>query len=714
MSRLTKRHAPRESHTSLLADSHLQVEITDLLAEYRLSHRFRNEGGEAVEAVYTFPVPLDAAFLGMEATLAGEQLTATVTAKSKAARRYDDALAEGDSAVLLESLRPGLLCVNLGNLKPGEDGEIVLRFAAPLRSCEGAVRFSLPLVHRPRYGRSKLDELETPAPDFAVEHPLAASIHVRGLLAGMPVSCATHAVRFANDNSGTTLQLNQAMLDRDLALVFDLPADFRGQARRVKDGEATIGLLSFNTPPSTHAPEPCEVCLVLDGSGSMQGDAIVQSRAALRAVAEALQADDRIQVLCFGSSVVRLFRRPMQVSERVREVLNAQADAVDANLGGTKMSDALESAIDALSTGEANDGRNRAIILVTDGGVEPEALDEVRAQAEAEGIRIFVVAVGSSAGVDVLTPLAHATGAVLERAVPAEPIDEVVLRQLRRLREAQPLSIQIEWSDAKARPLPVSVTYPGDAVMAMAFLPDGKSVRANVRLGDAQAYAFTLETLEEAPALRALAGQCAYQHAARDERAALALRYGLISQYTSAVLVKVRAADDKIEGLPRVKAVSPMLPHGMALHMAYSMAAPFPTGAYLDIPRFQRRQAVHLSIDLSAAEPSPTELLAVAPLTAARRQQVMEALHAALVQCLFVDGREHVDIDRVLAHIAADLHKDVHRYLAKIGRDLTDIHAACGLLEYLVEQGVGEALSEDEEVYLVQCRKSWLRTPEIP
>ena len=74
----------------------------------------------------------------------------------------------------------------------------------------------------------------------------------------------------------------------------------------------------------------------------------------------------------------------------------------------------------------------------------------------------------------------------------------------------------------------------------------------------------------------------------------------------------------------------------------------------------------------------------------------------------------HCVEEPLLAHIAVDLHEDVHRYLADINRDLTDIHAACGLLEYLVEQGVGEALSEDEEVYLVQCRKSWLRTPEIP
>jgi Ca-activated chloride channel family protein len=61
-----------------------------------------------------------------------------------------------------------------------------------------------------------------------------------------------------------------------------------------------------------------DICLLLDCSGSMLGDAIVQSRAALSAVAEALQEHDRIQVIRFGSSTSALFRRPLQATWRHR------------------------------------------------------------------------------------------------------------------------------------------------------------------------------------------------------------------------------------------------------------------------------------------------------------------------------------------------------------------------------------------------------------
>lgn len=555
--------------TTPLAQSVLTVVITDLVAEYELRHVFHNHGVDAIEAVYSFPVPLDSAFMGMTATLAGEQRTANVVSRLKASRSYDEAISDGDSAVLLERLEPGMLCVNLGNLKPNEEGEVVLRFAAQLRSADGAARFSLPMVHRPRYGRSRLRELEEPQSDFAAEHLLEATIRVEGLLANSPVNCATHGARFSREGGTQVLHLNQAMLDRDLVLVFDLPVDFAGQARLVRDGEAAIGMLSLIAPGDLRSSGPCDICLVLDGSGSMSGDAIKQSRDALRAVAGELGDDDRIQILRFGSSTVPLFRRPLNASARVREAMVALADTVDADLGGTDIGPALDQSIDALIGMGPPSGRAQAIILVTDGAVQPGEVEAIRVRATQAGLRIFVVAVGSSAGADVLAPLASATRAVLERAVPAEPIDECVMRQLRRTRDIGPLSIDVEWGCQGAKPLRMDVAYPGDAVSAVAMLTNALGFNAQVRIGDSPDVAtFDPPALQEAPALRAIAGHMAWQQARDDTKESLALRYGLVTNHTSAVLIRERREGDKVDGLPTIVPVTHMAPEGMALRSA--------------------------------------------------------------------------------------------------------------------------------------------------
>lgn len=693
----------RRRPTSLLASSTLTVTITDLVAEYELRHGFRNDTDDPIEAVYSFPVPLDSAFMGMEATLAGEQLVARVLPRQQASRNYDDAITEGDSAVLLERLEPGMLCVNLGNLKSGEDGEIVLRFAAPLHTADRAARFSLPLVHRPRYGRSKLDELDEPRHDFAAEHPLEASIRILGLLARAPVNCATHGARFSSDGDARCLQLNQAMLDRDLVLVFDLPGDFSAQGRLVADGDGAIGMLTFTTSERLRAVAACDLCLVLDGSGSMSGDAIAQSRDALRAVAGALQDDDRIQILRFGSSIVPLFRRPLTASMRVREAMLSLADTVDSDLGGTKMGEALDRSIDALSAVGQASGRTRAIILVTDGAVQPCEVKGARARAIEAGIRIFIVAVGSSAGADVLEPLAASTRAVLERAVPAEPIDEAVMRQLRRAREEGPLQIRIDWGSQDARPLPVDVAYPGDAVTAMAMLPAGRTCRPRVRLqSNAEDLQFDLHDVEQAPALRALAGDHAWRHAPEDNRADLALRYGLITDETSAVLVKVRGEGDRIEGLPTVVPVMHMAPHGMivpkSVH-AHALIACFDdlperlmfSRDSFDAPALVRKHAAESRADRQ-------------PLSPQRVMQIRQALRLALDALLFSKDPGGFSMAALLGLIDPGLHDDIRQYLKTSCIDLRNEGDACRLLDQLVGSGIGTDLTDDQEAWLAVRR----------
>lgn len=573
----------RRPSNSPLAHSHLVVVIEDLLASYELRHSFQNDGDRSVEAIYSFPIPLDAAFMGMEAVLAGERRTAEVLPARQAGRQYDNAIADGDSAVLLERLEQGLLCVSLGNLKPGEEGEITLRFVAALNVADRRARFSLPLVQRPRYGRSNLHEMVAPQHDFAVEHSLEAQIVVRGLLADCVVQCTTQDAQFQAIAGELRMTLDNAMLDRDLVMAFNLPEHGLSRSRWVADGDQSIGLVSFVPPlqPTSQITQALELCLVLDCSGSMRGDAIAQTRQALLLVTQSLAAADHLQVLRFGSSIVPFFQHTMKISDRVKAALIKLAPTVQADLGGTLMQAALDQAIDALGSARGTE-RLPVIILVTDGAVEPLAVEAAQERARLLGIRIFIVAVGSSAGVDVLGPLANATQATLERAVPAEPIDDAVMRQFRRARQRHRLDIQIDWG-REGEGLPLGVVYAGDAVTTLARFPDQQRRLVHVQMGTtSQSLSFHLDHLVVSPEWRTWSGQQCYLHATGNRKADLALRYGLITAETSAVLVKVRAEGEKAERLPAIVPIAQMHPHGMdnrimSMRRSLSALSPIPS-----------------------------------------------------------------------------------------------------------------------------------------
>ena len=686
MNAIKQRRAP----ATPLAHTTLTALISDLLCEYELRHIFRNDGGTAIELVYSFPMPLDAVFIGMDATLAGETLSAQVLPARQANHNYDQAIGEGHSAVLLEQLQPGLLCVNLGNLKPGETGEIVLRFAAALNVADATARFCLPLVHRPRYGRSLLDEITQPRNDFAIEHPLEVVIRVRGLLAACPVLCGLQGVQFAQEAGELVLRIGKAMLDRDLVLNFELGSNPQSRARWISDGEASLGMITFTVPlgeSGTIAPR--DICLLLDCSGSMQGDAIVQSRAALCAVTEALKEHDRIQVIRFGSSTSALFRRPLLASARIKEALRELQATVDANLGGTEMDAALQEALRALAQLDGNTD-HKVIISVTDGAVNVHELKRSQTQALSQGVRIFVVAVGSSAGVDALAPLAEATHASLERAVPAEPIDACVMRQFRRAR-AQPVNLKPTWNGADPQPIPASVVYAGDAVTLIARFSDQAAISASVHWNAQDQRVFQFVELQDLPAWRAWAGQRIYQNEAPNSpaRESLALRYGLITDETKAVLVKQRAETDRIEGLPIVTPVSHMVPAGL-------LQAVCPAPAGMAMPAF-RRMSVSAGGDSMDWMCASSLMESDAPIFCS---DARIALAKALRDLVLHSQKTTLTLDDLLQQIESQWHEAVRNYCRNHGLERFDRHTACAQLFVLLDDGVALEMSDDEEAQL--------------
>jgi Ca-activated chloride channel family protein len=85
-------------------------------AEVEVKQVYRNDEATNIEAVYTFPLPLDAVLLHLEVTIGERVLRGTVVEKKAAEEQYENAIADGDSAVMLEEGR--LYTMNVGNVMP--------------------------------------------------------------------------------------------------------------------------------------------------------------------------------------------------------------------------------------------------------------------------------------------------------------------------------------------------------------------------------------------------------------------------------------------------------------------------------------------------------------------------------------------------------------------------------------------------------------------
>ena len=165
----------------------------------------------------------------------------------------------------------------------------------------------------------------------------------------------------------------------------------------------------------------------------MHGWKMVAARRAAARIVDTLTGTDRFAVLCFDNVVEELPDVPGGLAEatdrnrfRAIEWL-ARTDA----RGGTEMLAPLERAV-RLVTG-ADPGRDRVLVLVTDGQVGNEDQILARIGTQLAGVRVHVVGVDQAAGAGFLSRLAGAGRGRCELVESEDRLDEAAARIHRRI-----------------------------------------------------------------------------------------------------------------------------------------------------------------------------------------------------------------------------------------------------------------------------------------
>jgi Ca-activated chloride channel homolog len=297
-----------------------------------------------------------------------------------------------------------------------------------------------------------------------------------------------------------------------------------------------------------------DVILVLDVSGSMAGQKIVQAKAALRFVLNRLNPEDRFNVIAFSSSVDRYAASMRPVSEAGAAI--SYVDRLRAE-GGTNINDALITALRG-----ADPERFTTVLFLTDG--EPTAgertpsriMDNVR-DAMPGNARLFVFGVGHDVNTVLLDGLATQNRGDVAYVRPEEDVEDAVSTLYSRISAPQLTGVQLDMGDALTYdlyPQPLPDLFSGQTLFVLGRYRSSGAV--NVRLSGStragpQTHTFDAMQMPEAdrgasylPRLWAsrkvgyllreirLRGANASSELI-DEVVALSTRYGIVTPYTS-------------------------------------------------------------------------------------------------------------------------------------------------------------------------------------
>ena len=603
--------------TCPLKHTDVKAEISGFISRVVVTQQFQNPFQEKIEAVYTFPLPQNAAVDDMTMIVGDRTVRGKILPREEAQAVYEAAKSGGQVASLLDQERPNIFTQSVANILPGEQVKITISYVETLTYVNGAYEFVFPMVVGPRYipGDAKPasqgngfapDTNEVPdasritprsLPDMRSGHDISLEVTLDAGLIIDKIDSKTHPTDIQRpDAHSARLRLKDeaTIPNKDFILRYDVV----GQA--IQDALLThhsdkggFFTLTLQPPDRVTAQDvtPKELVFVLDTSGSMQGFPIEKAKETMKLALDSLYPSDTFNLITFAGDTRILFPQPVPATRANLNKAQAFLRASSGN-GGTEMMKAIKAAL------EPSDDQShvRIVCFMTDGyvGNDMEIVSEVQKHPNA---RVFSFGIGSSVNRFLLDKMAEAGRGEVEYVGLEDDGSAAARRFHERVRSPLLTDIAIEWNN-----LPVADVYPQripDLFGAKPLVIKGRYTsagRGTIRLkgkmagGDfvrdipvdfpeTMASHDVLASLWARARIDDLMGQDlqgaqsgAMRQDLKDTITQLGIEYRLMTQFTSFVAVEEMVVTDA--GKPRRIDVPVEVPEGVNGTMVYDSAAP--------------------------------------------------------------------------------------------------------------------------------------------
>lgn len=411
---------PRPMEQLVIRYHHVDVTIEDQIAVTRVDQVFYNPNEWVVEGTYVFPLPLDATVTEFTLWVDGSPVKGEVLDAEAARAYYEETVRELRDPALLEYQGRGAVKASVFPIQPKDERRITLEYTQALTAENGLVRYIYPL-NTEKFSLLPLEDVRV-------------SVEIRDRQAIRAVYSPIHPVSIRRDGENRVTagyEEKNVRPDSDFSLFYSLgesEAFHLFSYRNPADPSDPDGFFMLLLAPKPDAAGSAgrvakDVLLVLDRSGSMEGEKFRQAQAALRFILQRLNPEDRFYLQAFSTGI-ETYASGLRPASEAAEALG-WVDRLSAQ-GSTDINRALLEAA-AVSDRE----RPTYLIFLTDGLPTEGVVDRQKildnfARSAPANLRLFAFGVGYDVDtilLDTLTQEQHGQSTYVR---PGEPLDEAL------------------------------------------------------------------------------------------------------------------------------------------------------------------------------------------------------------------------------------------------------------------------------------------------
>jgi Ca-activated chloride channel family protein len=529
---------------------HVTVKIQDQLAVTHVDQVFYNPNDWTIEGTYIFPIPDDAAVSGFTLWVDGKPVEGQVLDANQARQTYQQIVSSMRDPALLEYIGRGAVQARIFPIAPQEERRIELEYTQVLSADSGLVRYVYPL------NTEKFSAL--PIESVTVSVDIQSSAGIRA------VYSPSHEVAVSRESDrhvGAGYEAVNVLPDTDLTLYYSL-------------GETeAFHLLTFRDPADSADPDgfflvllaprintvdhiiPKDLILVLDRSGSMEGEKFQQAQQAASYILDHLNQQDRFNIISFSTDIEMYDSKLRSVSEV--ESARLWVNGLDAS-GSTDINRAL---LEAAAMVDRE--RPTYLIFLTDGlpteGItdSPSILANFTANAP-DNLRLFAFGVGYDVDTILLDSLSQGHHGRSTYVQPGMKLDEMLSSFYNSISTPIMTSLELDFAGVSTYdlyPNPLPDLFAGSQVILLGRYHEGGT--ADISLGgevngERQTITFSAQEFEQQSVADSIQASIPRLWATRkvgyllneirlkganqeiiDQIVRLSIRYGIVTPYTS-------------------------------------------------------------------------------------------------------------------------------------------------------------------------------------
>jgi len=450
---------------------HVTVTIRDQVAITHVDQVFYNPNDWQIEGTYIFPIPLGAAVTDFILWIDGTPVQGQVLDATQARQTYESIVATMRDPALLEYVGQGAVQARIFPIAPYSERRIELEYTQALPAEGGLVRYVYPL-NTERFSVLPLESV-------SVSVDIESSVPIR---ATYSPSHDISITRESDTHVRAGYEANHVLPDTDFALYYSLgetQAFHVLSFRDPLDPQDPDGYFLLMLAPGIQEdarPIPKDLILVLDRSGSMDGDKFRQAQAALDYILQHLNPGDRFNIITFSTGTERYANtlRPATDASNARTWVNGLRAE-----GSTDINRALLEAADMVDT-----ERPTYLIFLTDGLPTEGVTDSQRildnfTETASPDLRLFVFGVGYDVDTYLLDSLAQAHHGSSTYVLPEDRLDEILSSFYARISTPVLTDLELDFGGMSVfdlYPFPLPDLFAGSQVLVVGRYRDGGRV----------------------------------------------------------------------------------------------------------------------------------------------------------------------------------------------------------------------------------------------